>query len=605
MTITSNLTVQPGGAIALDGQGYAANVGSGHGGADLGAPMVIGGGAGHGGLGSAGNQATADGGTNYDSISAPALAGSGGGVAVSSSGSAGGGALHLTVNGIMTINGILSANGKPGLVSGAGGGSGGSLWLNAGTISGAGRISVDGGNGEFFGGGGGGAGGRIAAYFNTNKFTGKFSAQGGTGPFLAGGAGTIYLKTNSLNIAQVILDDGGGLGTNTPLDSIPQGSALSISNGAAASSTASVTVQNISIGDGGFFNANPMTSLNLTVLGNASISAGGGLNADAAGDNPAIFQGAGSVDSYGDGSGGGYGGAGGASLFGAPGGVTYGSATQPTSLGSFGGALPQLAGFSQGGGAIRLNVTGALSVAGIISANGNNGIIDGSGGGSGGSIWITAKSLAGNGSVTANGGMGESSEGGGGGGGRIAIYAGTNLFAGALFASGGEGAFPGQDGTIYFVTNLLVSGNITDTNGAGIAGVAVQPNGLPSVTTDNTGFYSVILPPAWTGTITPTGTTMFIPASRSYSGLSSNAPNQNYLVATPTDFNLSNGQFDGTNVNFNWYGIQGVRYQPMYSTNLVNWLPYGPPIMGNNAPAMLTLPPTNATQMYFRLGVSY
>jgi hypothetical protein len=582
MTITSNLTVQPGGAIALDGRGYAANVGSGHGGTNVNSSLT-GGGAGHGGYGSAGNQATSTGGSSYDSISAPTQPGSGGG-ASGSVGSSGGGAMHLTVNGVLTVDGTLSANGKPGIVSGAGGGAGGSFWLNAGTVAGAGRISVDGGNGEFFGGGGGGAGGRIAAFFNTNKFTGKLSAQGGAGPFLAGGAGTIYLKTNSLNIAQLILDDGGGSGTNTPLDSIPQSSALSISNGAAASSTASVTVQNISIGNGGFFNANPMTSINLTVLGNASISAGGGLNADAAAYFHIANPGFGAVDSYGIGSGGGYGGAGGASLFGAPGGSAYGSATQPTYFGSSGGALPQLDGFSQGGGVIRLNVSGALSLAGSISANGNDGIIDGSGGGSGGSIWITAKSLAGTGSVTANGGMGESSEGGGGGGGRIAIYAGTNLFTGNVLASGGEGAYSGQNGTIYILTNLLVSGNITNINGAAIAGTTIQADGLPSVLTDNNGFYSVIVPPAWTGTI---------------------APNQNFLAVTPADFNMSGGQFDGTNVSFNWYGIQGATYQPMYSTNLVNWLPYGPPIPGSNAPAMLTLPPTNAPQMYFRLGASY
>jgi hypothetical protein len=98
---------------------------------------------------------------------------------------------------------------------------------------------------------------------------------------------------------------------------------------------------------------------------------------------------------------------------------------------------------------------------------------------------------------------------------------------------------------------------------------------------------------------------MFIPAARSYSDLSSNAPNQNYLVVSPSDFNFSRGQFDGRNVNFNWYGIQSVRYQPLYSTNLVDWMPYGPPIMGSNAPAMLAFPTTNAPQMYFRLGVSY
>jgi hypothetical protein len=603
MTILSNLTIQPGGAITLDSEGFAANLGAGYGGVNSN-DASSGGGGGHGGYGSAGNQVTAFGGGSYDSIFAPTFAGSGGG-ANSTNGSAGGAALHLTVNGVLKIDGALSANGGPGVVSGAGGGSGGSLWLNAGTISGTGRISVDGGKGEIFGGGGGGAGGRIAIYFNTNQFGGKFSARGGAGPILAGGAGTIYWRTNSANVAQLILDDGGAPGTNTPLDSLAQTPiTLSLNNGAAASSTAPLTLQNLSVGPGGFFNANPRAPLELTVLGNASINSGGGINADASADGE-IVPGFGIVDSYGDGSGGGYGGAGGASFFGAPGGSTYGSSNRPIEFGAAGGSLPQLPDFSQGGGVIRLSVSGVLSVGGSISVNGGDGIIDGSGGGSGGSIWINAQSFSGNGTVTANGGAGESTEGGGGGGGRIAIYAGTNLFSGDLLASGGEGAFPGQDGTIYILTNLLVSGNIIGTNGAGIVGMSVQPNGLPAVTTDINGFYSVIVPPAWTGNITPSGNAQFMPASRNYSNLASNALNQNYLVASPSDFNLSGGQFDGTNVNLNWFGIRGVSYQPLCSTNLVDWMPYGPPIIGSNAAVILAMPTTNAPQMYFRFGVSY
>jgi hypothetical protein len=603
LTVLSNLTIQPGGIIALDGQGYGANNGSGHGTAATNSPGA-GGGAGHGGYGSLGNQITAFGGGSYDAITEPELPGSGGG-STGATGSAGGGALHLTVDGTLADDGTISANGKPGIVSGAGGGSGGSLWLSVGTLSGAGIISVDGGSGEYFGGGGGGAGGRIATYFNTNKFTGTISASGGAGPFLAGGAGTIYLRTNSANIAQLVLDNRGEPGTNTPLGSLGQSVGLSISNGAAANATAAMTIQNLSMGPGGVFNANPLTPLNLTVLGNALVSPGAAITVDGTGDNAGAFPGGGAVDFFGDGSGAGYGGAGGASLFGAPGGASYGSSNQPTSFGSPGGASPMLAGFSEGGGVIRLNVSGSLTVGGSISANGDDGFIDGSGGGSGGSIWITAESFSGFGAVTANGGVGESSEGGGGGGGRIAIYANTNLFSGNILASGGDGASPGQDGTIYILTNLLVSGNITDTNGAGVAGLTLQASGLPSATSDSGGFYSVTVPPAWSGTITPIGSAFLLPRSRTYSSLSSNAPNQNFLAASPTAFNLSGSQLNGTNVSLHWYGIKGVVYQPLYSTNLIVWLPYGPPVLGSDGPASFVPAATNMSPMYFRLSVSY
>jgi hypothetical protein len=156
----------------------------------------------------------------------------------------------------------------------------------------------------------------------------------------------------------------------------------------------------------------------------------------------------------GSGSGAGYGGNGGASASGAPGGFTYGSVQQPVDWGSrgglpFGGFDP----FSQGGGAIRLEVAGTLTVNGSVSANGGAAAFPNTGGGAGGSVWLSADTLAGNGLIAANGGAGEPTTGGGGGGGRIALYYLTNNFAGLTTALGATGASPGQNGTV-FVANL-------------------------------------------------------------------------------------------------------------------------------------------------------
>src|SRR6185369_16515719 len=106
----------------------------------------------------------------------------------------------------------------------------------------------------------------------------------------------------------------------------------------------------------------------------------------------------------------------------------YGSATEPVDRGSGGGfgLGPTYAGGSIGGGAIRLNIGGILTVDGSMSANGNPAFQDGAGGGSGGSIWVTARTVRGDGSFTADGGEGELFGGGGGGGGRIAVYYLTN-----------------------------------------------------------------------------------------------------------------------------------------------------------------------------------
>ncbi len=61
------------------------------------------------------------------------------------------------------------------------------------------------------------------------------------------------------------------------------------------------------------------------------------------------------------------------------------------------------------------------------------------GGGSGGSIWISANILSGSSSVTANGGNGYGSTGGAGGGGRIAIYAASGTHDGSRSVTGGTG----------------------------------------------------------------------------------------------------------------------------------------------------------------------
>jgi hypothetical protein len=600
LTISSNLDVQAGGALMLDGQGYGANAGLGAGFASSGQ----GAGAGHGGFGSA--AANTNGGVSYDSITSPGLTGSGGGSLSATSGSAGGGAAFLTVKGVCTINGVISANGTAGIVAGAGGGSGGSLHLVAGAISGTGKISADGGNGDVFT-SGGGAGGRIALYFGSNLFSGIISAHGGAGVGLAGGAGTIYFKTNSSPVAQLIIDNGGLAGTTTPLSApnpllqVPV--ALSIRNRGKADSTSPLTLQSLSIAADSGIISHSLVPLNITVLGNALVDTNAIFTADAAGyDILGAGPGTGGVDFAGDGGGGGYGGAGGASFYGAPGGSTYGSSNQPVDFGSPGRMTPVLSGFSQGGGAIRLAVNGVLTVNGNISADGADGFIDGSGGGSGGSIWVIAQTLSGNGSFTANGGQGESFEGGGGGGGRIAIYAPTNFFTGTISAMGGDGASPGQDGTIYVPTSFLISGVVTNLNGKGVPGITLQPSGLLAQTSDTNGFYSVSVPLYWSGSIVPSANGVVFPNSRTYVSVSQDMPNQSFLFNSTSTLIITGTPFlDNSYFTVSWFALNGVYYQVQYSTNLVDWVPVAPIYIGNDAPRETVVPTGNAPQMYFRI----
>jgi hypothetical protein len=332
------------------------------------------------------------------------------------------------VSGTLQVAGVISANGGNGSGTGGGGGSGGSIWLTVGTLSGAGSISANGGSGADAVGGGGG-GGRIYISCNNNSFSGNASAWGGGGANW-GGAGTVYIQTYGQN-GQLILDNGGHVGTNTPLPSANSTDVI-VRNGAVVfQQYPPQTFASLLIGSNSWLTANPVPGnnypgiVNLTLSGNATIQAGGGIVTDAAGSAAGQGSGAGhyysSLSTY-PCSGAGHGGYGANSTGNyTAGGFTYDSTMSPVILGSGGGTFSSFSPGGAGGGSIQLNVTGTLQAAGKISANGGNGSGTGGGGGSGGSIWLTVGTLSGSGFITASGGSGAGSIGGGGGGGRIAI----------------------------------------------------------------------------------------------------------------------------------------------------------------------------------------
>jgi len=537
VNVTGNAIIDAGGAISVDGTGNGASSGTG-----LGATYSgnLKGGGGHGGYGAANPSGY---GGAYGSLQSPITAGSGGGNGSGSStaprGGAGGGALRLAVNGTLAINGRVSANGKNGDVN-SGGGSGGSLWITAGTLAGSGTISANGGAGNGLGGGGGG--GRISLGYTTSVFTGPVTAGGSAG-YAGGGAGTVYTKANNQSVGQLLVDNGGLAGTNTPLSAAYGTPAspfnLTVGGGAAVGSQSSLlTLSNLNIAAGGLLTSlSSQPNLELMVLRDVNIAAGGAIAVDAEGFAQANGPGAG-LSVGGSGSGAGYGGPGGASAT-APGGISYGSAQQPVDRGSGGGfGSGALYGGSEGGGAIRLNVGGVLTVNGQLSANGNWGLQDNSGGGAGGSIWVNAGTLAGNGQITANGGEGELYGGGGGAGGRIALFSHANVFAGLASVFGGEGDFPGADGSIFYSTNLslqVLSQTPVGLVGSGVSFVDLVFNEAPD-------------PASFSGTdvalTTPNG-----PLDQGLFGISMLSPSS-YHVTFPQQTAVGNYTLTvGTNIN--------------------------------------------------------
>jgi hypothetical protein len=700
----NNITNDAGGMLSLDAGGYGSSSGAGY--AQFGA--VIRGGGGHGGYGGGNNSGY---GGAYDSITSPGTPGSGGAGASYLNGGAGGGALRLNVIGTFVLNGRLSANGGNG-DPGGGGGSGGTLYVGVNRLMGNGLISANGGSGTDNP-TGGGAGGRIAVVANNSTFTGQMSATGGGGTY-PGGAGTIY--KNFAGYQTLTIDNGGIAGTNTPLTSafsLPSTTFdLNIANQAivaAASPLPLLNNLNLNAGStltgtaGGVFIS---VRTNANLLGNIILDNRGYTQGNGPGFGTNLNQ---------NGAGGGYGGAGGNSASGASGGGTNGSPTQPADFGSGGGyGANTIVGGSEGGGAIRLSIGGNLNLGGNVSANGDYGWQDNSGGGAGGSIWIAANSITGTGNLSVAGGNGDLWNGGGGGGGRIAIYSPTNLFTGTTNAGGGIGFASGQSGTILFSGSLLnfsvasmspsntvnstvsyvdftfsdavdpasvsdsaftlttptgtvdpsnftaaatsttsvrlsfplqnalgtytltataplanlleqplqnfsgtfsisiptVSGNVSDTNGAPVASVSLQPDGgLPATLTDSNGNYSIPVPPGWTGGITPSlGQLFFVPGTLGLTNVIASLTNQNFIAYQSLSPALASG-FDGTNVTLSWQSISNVSYSVLDSTDLMNWIPYsgaGSLISGTNG-LMQFIDPVNfnSPQLFYRLSITH
>jgi hypothetical protein len=649
-------------------------------------------------------------------------------------GGAGGGMIKLVVTGTLTIEGVLSANGINGGVSESynqsqgGGGSGGSIWISAGALAGSGSVTANGGSspgtsaGVY---GGGGGGGRLALHYASSSFAGNLSATGGTGA-ANGGAGTIYRKGNSAARGQLLVSNGGVSAGWTPLSNDTPYDAA-IADGGLVYTPSPVTLSGLAVHSGGRVSHKDAVALgvNLAVLGDAVIGAGAVITTDGKGYRQQSGPGAG----YQGGSGAGYGGAGGRSKNASAAGVMYGSQEEPADLGSGGGS----AGYGGvqgglGGGVVKLVVAGSLTIDGLVSANGTDGGINDfysdsqGGGGSGGSIWLVADRVAGAGSISANGGIAPGTWpageyrgrfGGGGGGGRIAIYqhGGSGALSTSVSTAGGIGYVAGQAGTVYLPTNMpsvmvsscsptgtlrqpvssvevsfnqavrddtftpedvlitapsgqtpageissvtplsatsfritfgpqaapgtyqvqigphlenlygeemaaaytggftianpVISGFVRRADGSPMANVPLSTNSGLSTSSNSEGAYSLAVPPAWSGTLTPAMPGwVFTPASRSYVDLSSDAAAVNFSMdlAQTAVFTLTR---TNDTLYFGWPSAEGLNYQLQSSTHLLpnTWIDEGAPVAGTGGQLSAILPFGPEPAKFFRLRI--
>ena len=478
-----SLFVDAGSRISANAQGYLGSSprGRGKGPGGGGESSSRGGGGGHGGAG--GTVGPALGGSAYGSVTEPTDLGSGGGT-YSLGGGNGGGALRLSVDGMLLLDGTISANGASGSAAYAGGGSGGSIWVDTASLSGSGRFEANGGTGNNNSGGGGG-GGRIAVYYaQANGFSGytNSTASGGAGASASydGKVGTVgffdvavsnfhlsvyenyAMQSTQITLGGITVRNGGTLqaGEASVLDvagdmTLAQsarftcgGRSTLMVGGTLCLTNASVLVTQGADRDEPV--SNRWVGRGLTVhAGDVAVSGDSRVSADGYGyRGGSVGAGAGPGGggrAASSGGGGGHGGPG-RDCGSAKGGGIYGFASRPTDLGSGGGAGGPAGG--SGGGAIRLIVDGTFALDGTVSADGGNATVSYGGGGAGGSIWVDAGVLNGDGWLKADGGDGHANGGGGGGGGRIAVYYWDGIAwpTGNVSMAAGQGSCPGVEG---------------------------------------------------------------------------------------------------------------------------------------------------------------
>jgi hypothetical protein len=129
---------------------------------------------------------------------------------------------------------------------------------------------------------------------------------------------------------------------------------------------------------------------------------------------------------------------------------------------------------------------------------------------------------------------------------------------------------------------------------------------VSAATTDTGGNYVLALPPGTLVHVVPsTAGLVFVPSYRSYGNLTASLTNENYLVVTTAQPSLTS-QLQSNSLILSWYGIPGVIYQPLYSTNLVDWGAYpGGNQLGTNGPLQLAVPIGTDPKKFFRVEATY
>ncbi len=198
--LTGNLVIDADGEVYADARGFPSTIGPGAGTGGSGYSCAAGGGYGGRGGNSRSNCNNAPGGPPYGDPTNPAEMGSGGGRDNSAPGGKGGGAVRVTTDGVIVLDGRIGANGGSGSAE-SGGGSGGSVVLTCSGITGGGTITARGGSADTNWAGGGG-GGRIAIFSCNNVLSPEQLIVTGGAGVNNGAPGSVFAGSSSIFITQ-------------------------------------------------------------------------------------------------------------------------------------------------------------------------------------------------------------------------------------------------------------------------------------------------------------------------------------------------------------------------------------------------------------------
>jgi hypothetical protein len=136
----------------------------------------------------------------------------------------------------------------------------------------------------------------------------------------------------------------------------------------------------------------------------------------------------------------------------------------------------------------------------------------------------------------------------------------------------------------FAIAKPILSGTITDTNGAAVAGVLLSASDGNSAVSDAAGDYHLAVTPGFAGTVTPSKSGwVFVPSARTHSSVTADLGGQNFLAVFGSLTTTATLARNGGNLVMSWPTYAGVRYQLQTATNLppASWTAIGAPLTGS------------------------